>query len=102
MKARSSLVLVAAIAAALTNVGIGISPAFARQADAVTVGFADLNLASAAGRATFDRRVGNAARMLCGTYAPIELKWGAMSRACRAGIVAAAQPVRNRVSVAAY
>jgi len=102
MKTRSSIILAAAIAAALTNVGIGVSPAFARPAEAVTVSFADLDLASAAGRATFDRRIGNAARMLCGTYAPIELKWGAMSRACRAGVVAAAQPVRNRVSVAAY
>lgn len=102
MRVHRLLVIAAALAAALVNVGFGVSPAFARPADAITVSFADLDLASAAGRATFDRRIGNAARMLCGTYAPIELKWGAMSRACRAGIVAAAQPVRNRVSRAAF
>ena len=102
MSPRNILVAVAALAAGLTNVGFGISPAFAQASESATIGIADLNLASAAGRATFDRRVAGAARRLCGTYAPLELKEVAASRACRAGIAAQAQRPAYRVSSAAY
>jgi UrcA family protein len=81
MFVRSTILALAALAAA---------PAFAETPDSVAVGYSDLNLSSPAGREAFDGRVATAARQVCGEYRPLELKMIAISRACQARAIAAA------------
>ena len=86
----------AASAAAFLAVGAAISPASAQSTpEAVSISYADLNLASDAGRTAFDNRIAYAARQVCGDYHHTELKWAAMSRTCQAEVIAAAQPSRD-------
>ena len=86
------LALAAASAAAIAT------PA-AAQADSVTIGYGDLNLASRAGRNALDQRVDGAARQLCGDVSPLELKRIALGRTCRAGVLADARAQLARVIV---
>ncbi len=108
MNVRKPLFAVAALAAAYVNTSAAISPAMAQGAEAVTISYANLNLANAAGRAVLDRRIAAAARQVCGQYLITELKWAEMSRECRVEVTASAQlPGRPqlaslRVSRAAY
>ena len=51
----------------------------------VRVSYADLNLASAEGRARLDRRIAGAARGICGSYAPADLRMASLVQACRDG-----------------
>ena len=108
MNLRKPLFAAAALAAAYVNTSAALSPAAAQDADGVAVSYADLNLASPAGRAVLDRRIAAAARQVCGNYLITELKWAEMSRACRAEVTAsaqlpgAAQLASLRVSRAAY
>jgi UrcA family protein len=57
----------------------------------VRVSYADLNLASAAGRARLDRRIAGAAREICGSYFSNDLRLGALVSACRADAIASAR-----------
>jgi UrcA family protein len=57
----------------------------------VRVSYADLNLASAEGRARLDRRIAGAARSICGSYFPIDLDMFALVRECRADAIASAR-----------
>jgi UrcA family protein len=86
MFVRSTFLALAALAATASA-----APAIAQSSDSVAVGYGDLNLSSPAGREAFERRVGAAARQVCGEYQPLELKMIALSRACRARALAAGQ-----------
>lgn len=92
MKVRSTFLALAAALAAAS------SPA-AAQAGSVTIGFGDLNLASQAGRDALSRRIDGAADRLCGDFSPLELKMNALSRTCRADILADARAQLARVIV---
>ena len=95
MRVRNAFLALAATAAAFATTGIGISPAFARTADVVTVGYSDLNLASSAGRRALDNRIEAAVGLVCDSGESAELRLNAMERACRAEATAAAAPQRN-------
>jgi UrcA family protein len=70
MSFRHVLLVAAALVAGLANVAIGVSPASARSpANQVAVSYADLNLDSAAGQNTLDRRIAGAVQQLCGASA---------------------------------
>jgi UrcA family protein len=93
MKVRSTLLALAAVAAATLMTGIAVSPAVAGETVAVPYG--DLDLASAAGRARLDSRVFRAATMICGRYDPRELRLSALSRACRDDAIAGVRGQRE-------
>jgi UrcA family protein len=87
-------ILAAAVLAASLSTLTAASPAIARDRG-YAVAFSDLNLASAAGRATLDRRVERAARHLCGTPFINELDFNAAISECRNDVVAAARAQRD-------
>lgn len=67
MSVRNVLIAAAAFAAGF----VCIAPAAARApVERVAVSYSDLNLASAQGRATLDRRVTGAVRQVCGRFVP--------------------------------
>ena len=93
-----SLRSIALAAAACTAAALSLTtPAAAADIvvtpDAVTVrvSYADLNLASAAGRARLERRVAGAARSICGNYATNDLRMFALVSECRADAIASAR-----------
>jgi UrcA family protein len=97
MKVRSTLLALAAVAAATLMTGIAASPAMAGEAPmageaAVTVPYADLNLASPGARELLGHRVFQAATMVCGRYDPRDLRLSALSQACRNQAIARARP----------
>ncbi|HYD12388.1 MAG TPA: UrcA family protein [Allosphingosinicella sp.] len=57
----------------------------------VRVSYADLNLASAEGRARLDRRIAGAARSICGNYVPAHLEMFTLVRNCRQEAIASAR-----------
>ena len=61
------------------------------EAVTVRVSYADLNLASADGRAQLDRRIAGAARSICGSYFPIDLRMFALVQECRTDAIASAR-----------
>ena len=63
----------------------------APQAITVRVSFADLNLASAQGRAVLDRRIAGAARSICGDYFARDLQMRALVQICREDAIASAR-----------
>ena len=87
-------ILAAAVAAAGLSTFTAVGPAMASDAG-VAVQHDDLNLTSAAGRATLDRRINRAARRVCGTALTIELDLAAEVNSCRADVIAAARPQRD-------
>jgi len=93
-------ILAAAFAAAFLNTGVAVTPAAAQTADSVTISYADLNLANAAGRAVLDRRIAHAARQVCGQFAPVELRRNSLSRACQADVIASAEAQRSAIVLA--
>ena len=72
------------------------TPAIA-QPTAITISFADLNLASSAGKATLDRRIAVAVRSICGS--PHNLDLAAVSAARECAIEARAS-AKSQVSLA--
>ncbi len=101
---RTPLVLAASLLASATLLAGAAAPAFAAAPAAQTriVGFADLDLSSAAGRARLDRRIGSAVRAVCGRVAPADLNGLAQVEACRAETLAdaTAQYRRGEVFIA--
>lgn len=89
-------ILAAAVAAAGLSTFTAVGPAMASEAG-VTVQHADLNLASAAGRATLDRRIDRAARQICGTALTVELELAGEVNACRADVMAEARAQRDAI-----
>ena len=64
----------------------------AASATSASVSFADLNLATGAGRAALDGRVAGAARSVCEIEDSRELALASATRVCRADAIASAQP----------
>jgi UrcA family protein len=104
MKMHSILFAAAAMGASALSVGLATAPAHAAEADVVVTGrasdapsatirYADLNLASAEGRTRLDRRIGFAARKLCGTlHAPQEYNTRMIISECQDSVLASAKP----------
>lgn len=57
----------------------------------VRVSYADLNLASAEGRARLDSRIAGAARSICGSYFSADLRMSALVHECRDDAIASAR-----------
>jgi UrcA family protein len=91
-----SIALAATACAAATLATVAPTPAAAAAADIVVapetvtvrVSFADLNLASAEGRARLDRRIAGAARSICGDFFPADLETAALVKTCREDAIA--------------
>jgi UrcA family protein len=90
-----SLSLAACVAATLTLATASPAGAtdivVAPEAVTVRVSHADLNLASEAGRARLERRIAGAARGICGTSHPADLRMSALVGACRADAITSAR-----------
>jgi len=95
MRVRNAFLALAATVAGFATTGVGISPAFARDTNVVTVGYGDLNLASAAGRRALDNRIDAAIDLVCSDGDSAELRAHALQRACRVEATAAALPQRD-------
>jgi UrcA family protein len=95
MRVRNAFLALAATAAGFATTGIGVSPALARSADVVTVGYSDLNLASVAGRRALDNRIDAAIDQVCSDGDSAELRAYVLQRACRTEATAAALPQRD-------
>ena len=95
MSVRPSILAAAVLVAGLVNVGVAAVPAVAQAPQGVAVSYADLNLASTAGRHILDRRIANAAEQLCGRFSPVDLYFAAAVQACRAETIASTQSQRN-------
>ncbi len=95
MNIRHVILAAAAMSAGLLNIGLAAAPALALPSGTAEVAYQDLNLTHAAGRVVLDRRIALAARQVCGNYAPVELTWSALSRACQEDAIAAVQPQLN-------
>ena len=72
-------------------------PAAAQDDVSVHVSYADLNLANAAGSATFGRRIEAAIVQVCGRKGGINLDRAAVVNSCRAQVGAAAHAQMDRV-----
>ena len=89
--------LAATASAAVTTLSVFTVPALAAEIivapETVTahVSYADLNLATAEGRAQLDRRIAGAARGICGAYFPADLRMAALVQDCRADAIASAR-----------
>ena len=57
----------------------------------VRVSYADLNLATAQGRARLDSRIAGAARSICGSFFAVDLTMAAQVRECRTDAIASAR-----------
>jgi UrcA family protein len=102
MKVRSTLLALAAVAAATLTFGIAASPAMAGPAamagePAIAVPYADLNLASPGARERLGHRVFQAATIVCGRYDARDLGLSALSRACREQAIARVRPQLDAV-----
>ncbi len=93
-----SIALAATACAAATLTALAPVPASAADIDVVApetvtvrISYADLNLASAAGRARLDRRIAGAARSICGSAFATDLNMSALVSACRADAIASAR-----------
>jgi UrcA family protein len=64
----------------------------AAEKTSVRVSYADLNLTTGSGRTTLQHRVAFAARLVCDTASPLDLKFEREVTGCRTGAIAAAQP----------
>jgi UrcA family protein len=89
-----ALAAVASAAAALT---LTAAPAAATdivvapETITVRVSYADLNLASAEGRARLDRRIAGAARSICGSFFAVDLRMAALVQDCREDAIGSAR-----------
>ena len=92
-----SIALAAATCAAATLTSLVPAPAaaadivIAPETITVSVSYADLNLASAEGRAQLDRRIAGAARSICGSFFPADLEMASLVRTCRVDAIASAR-----------
>jgi UrcA family protein len=85
-----TLPALAAIAAAAALVVPTVS--HAAEKSSMRVSYADLNLTTDFGQNKLQRRVTYAARLVCDTAAPLDLKFEREVDGCRSGAVANAQP----------
>ena len=80
----------AALALAMALVMPTVSQAAERNS--VRVSYVDLNLTTDFGQGKLQRRMSFAARQVCDTAAPLDLKFEREVAGCRSGAIAAAQP----------
>lgn len=81
---------------------LNATPALAQgSARAAIVQTADLDLSSSQGRAALERRLVQAARQVCGTPSPADLRGPALAEACRADVLAQAIARRESLYAAA-
>ena len=80
----------AALAVAAVLVAPTVSQAAERQS--VRVSYADLNLASDTGVNKLQRRITYAARLVCDTATPLDMKFERAVGECRTDAIASAQP----------
>jgi UrcA family protein len=99
MSRRTFLSLLAA-AATLAPAGLVAQPVADAEQASIRVSFADLNLSSLAGRATFDRRIERAIDVLCGQPGS-NLDMASPVWKCRAAARASASPQRQLAVAAA-
>ena len=94
---KTPLLFAASLFAAATVLGGTAAPALAAPPEPQTraVGYADLNLASPAGRARLAQRIDAAARAVCGWAAPTDLNGLDQVQQCRAEAVADAEAQRR-------
>jgi UrcA family protein len=86
-----------ALAAALT-----IAPSVTQQSEhRASIAHADLDLSTRDGRARLDRRIGRAARELCGTWSAVDLAGRTKVMTCRNAAIAQAADQRDRLTGAA-
>ena len=101
---KTPLIFIASILSAASMLGGAASPALAAPPEARTriVSYADLNLASAAGRARLESRIERAVRAVCGSPIVWELRSFDRVQECRAEARAdaAAQLRRGEVFIA--
>jgi UrcA family protein len=93
------LAVAAIVAAAAAAVTFAAAPARADISEPRTaeVGYADLNLSSRAGQATLDRRIAQAATIVCGGHASMDLRQRLAFNSCRGKAIAgAARQVAER------
>ncbi|MFS0738713.1 UrcA family protein [Sphingomonas sp. 1P06PA] len=94
--ARKASIATLAAAATIATVGIAVpAQAAPRQ---MTVSFADLDLASSAGAAELDKRIGRAARAVCAVSDPGAAAAAAQSRCRNAALVAAAPQMETALA----
>jgi len=93
---------------ALVSAGITAASGFGQPAHAqstaaqrVEVRYADLDLASASGRAALDRRIRAAVETACGTPSPADLRGTNLAAACRRTLAASFAAERAAVLAAA-
>jgi UrcA family protein len=90
-------IALAAVASAAASLSLTAAPAAASdivvapETVTVRVSYADLNLASAEGRARLDRRIAGAARSICGSVLPAHLEMAALVKSCRENAIASAR-----------
>lgn len=90
-------IALAATACAAAALPLTAAPATAADITAVPetvtvrVSYADLNLATAQGRARLDRRIAGAARSICGSFFPADLEMAALVQTCRDDAIASAR-----------
>jgi len=92
-------IIAAGVSAAAILSTASTAHAFAGEAKQVRVSYADLNLANAAGRQTFQRRLNQAAEQVCGPYG-ISLRENRYVSACLTQTLAAAKARVEVVSAA--
>ena len=92
-----SIALAAIGCAAATTLSVLPVPAAASDVtvapDTITVrvSYADLDLATAQGRAQLDRRISGAARSICGSFFPADLEMAALVKTCREDAIGSAR-----------
>ena len=90
-------IALAATACAAAALSLTSAPAAATDITVATetitvrVSYADLNLATAQGRARLNRRIAGAARSICGNFFPADLEMAALVQTCRADAIASAR-----------
>lgn len=84
--------LPALAALAITSALVVPTVSQAAERTSVRVSYADLNLTTDFGQGKLQRRVAFAARQVCDTAAPLDMKFEREVAGCRSGAIAAAQP----------
>ncbi len=97
--------LIALVSALITAAAIKAAPALAQEAGAAEtnvslVRTADLDLGSASGQRTLDRRLANAAREVCGTASDVDIAGKNDVRECRDDTLAKARSQRDGILAA--
>ena len=86
------------LASLLLPIALVSSPVVAEpiQTESLAVSIADIDLSSAAGQRTFDRRLGRAVVELCGQAADVDLVGRNAVRKCRADTMAQAHKAKDQ------